>query len=79
MEEDKGPPPFILYHASDHHAGFLGLGDGVGDYKLEVEGVYRDLMTRQVGEDARMSLCDKNVELINSKNEYDKTKSDRTI
>ena len=46
-----------------------GLGDGIGDYKLEVDGVYRDLMTRQVGEDARMSLCHKNVELINSKNE----------
>ena len=46
----------MLYHATDHHVGLLGLGDGVGYYKLEVEGVFRDLMTRQVGEDARMSL-----------------------
>ena len=51
-----GGVTLMLYHATDHHVGLLGLGDGVGYYKLEVEGVFRDLMTRQVGEDARMSL-----------------------
>ena len=41
-------------HTRDHHDGAIGPGNGSADYKLEIEGVFRDTMTRQIDEAVRM-------------------------
>ena len=87
----SGRLPYVLV---DHHGGSLGPDDGARDYMLEMEGSFRDPMSRQVDEDVRMRMCGwgqdsmqrqgrtetaQKCVLMNGKGEYFKPKSVRTI
>ena len=53
-EEEEAGGSFMWPHARDHHGGCLGPDEGASDYKLKVEGFFRDTLARQVDEDVRM-------------------------
>ena len=53
-EEEATGGTFMWSHTRDHHYGAIGPGNGSADYKLEIEGVFRDTMTRQIDEAVRM-------------------------
>ena len=92
-DEDKNGT-FMWSHTRDHHGGMLGPDAGAMDYSLEVEGIFRDTMSRQIDEDVRMRNCGwgddalrRNINpeptpkciLMNGKSEYFKPKIIETI
>ena len=80
---------FMWNHTKSVHGGIPGADNGAGDYQMYLDGSFRDPLTRQVDEDVRMRVgleelvkqrckdrsSDRNIELMNSKNEYFKPKS----
>ena len=84
---------FMWMHTRDHHGGELGENNGQTDYRLEVEGRFKDTLTRQIDEDVRLREsgwglqddmwlgCDKSgpkCNLLNSNGNYYKPKSVQT-
>ena len=53
-EEEAPGGTFMWSHTRDHHDGDIGPENGSTDYKVEVERVFRDTMTRQIDEAVRM-------------------------
>ena len=45
---------FMWTHTHNVHGGLVGQDGGEGDYKLSIEGRFKDTMTRQVDEDVRL-------------------------
>ena len=94
-QEDDGSGTFMWSHTRDCHGGSLGQEDGSKDYKLEIEGTFRDTMSRQIDEDVRMRgrgwgedcmtrqrrdiPAAPKCVLMNGKSEYFKPKSIQTI
>ena len=52
-ESDKAGS-FMWEHTHDVHGGDVGQDEGKADYKLSIEGRFRDSLTRQVDEDVRL-------------------------
>ena len=89
-EDDERSGTFMWSHTRDHHGGLPGPDTGRRDYCLEVEGTFRDTMTRQVDEAVRIGECGwgedvlasrlghqsaPKFKLMNSKNEFFKPKN----
>ena len=82
--ENEEGATFMWNHTKEVHGGIPGLENGVRDYKMFLDGSFKDPLTRQVEEDVRMRVGIKervmerckdrhmelNVELMNCKNEY---------
>ena len=75
-EEEKGGT-FMWSHTRDYHGGIPGPEDGRRDYKMVVEDVFRDTLTRQTDEAVKIKNCD--CTLMNGKNEWFAPKTIQTI
>ena len=59
-------------HTESIHNGNIGVGGGVKDYKMEVLDIYKEALTRIIGEAVRIEEQEKNKKVLslNSKSEY---------
>ena len=69
-QRKKDVKSWMSKHCRDSHSRQVGDRGGMGDFIFKVSGVFPKCLNRQIDEGLRITECEAEGELLNSKNEF---------